>query len=190
MMMNRYLSPMLVIAVSMGVYFYAIDKPYKNIAQQLAQEQVIEGFILDANDAKKMLDKVIAEHRAFPPDADYRLNVLLPDTVNAERMIVDVDAIAKQHGLSVRSPLVTIGKVDAQKPESLLEHELKFEVVSTYSVFRKFLYDLESSLAIRDFDGMSFASTITLDEVAVGDVASPEFQVLIYDVKLRAYSFR
>ena len=188
--MNRYISPMLVVAVAIGVYFYSIDKTYKNIAQQLAQEQVIEGFILDANDAKNLLDKVISEHRSFPPDADYRLSVLLPETVNAERMIIDVDAIAQKHGLSIGSPIVTIAVFDSLNPNAILEHELRFKLISTYPTFRKFLYDVESSLAIRNFSEVAFTSAVSFDDTAPGIALNPEFQVLIYNVVLKTYSLR
>lgn len=187
-MISRYLTPMLVIAVSMGVYFLYIDKTYKGISQQLARELVIEGFIVDAKDAKNLLDKVIAEHRSFPQDADRRLNILLPDTVDYAQLVIDVEAIAMRHGLSVRSPIVLLGIPNPDVPKNFLEHGINFKVVSTYPTFRKFLYDMEASLAIRDVNGISFTSSASLDDVGSG--ISPEFEVLIYDVNLKAYSLR
>ncbi len=189
-MMNRYLTPMLVIAVSVGVYFYVIDPRYKNIAQQLAQERVIEGFIIDANDAKNLLDKVIADHRSFPPDADHRLNVLLPDTIDPARLIIDINAVASRHGLAVGSPAVLLGAANAEEPNRLLEHEVSFKIVATYSTFRKFLWDVESSLAIRDFNAVSFASTAALEEASKGVAVNPEFEILFFDVYLKVYSLR
>jgi len=188
--MSRYLTPMLVIAISMGVYFLYIDETYKGIEQKLAHEQVIVQFIEDANDAKNLLDKVVAAHRSFPPDADERLGVLLPETVDPVRLIIDLDTVAIRHGLTVRSPTVMLGRADPEKPGSLIQHELSFSLVSTYSTFRRFLRDVESSLAVRDFTSVAFASQTPSGDAETKTETNPEFQVLKYDVRINTYSLR
>lgn len=180
---------MLVIAVSMGVYFLYIDKTYKQIAEQFARELAVEAFLEDAQNAREQLDKVKAEYRSFPTDADRRLKVLLPDTIDPVRLIIDINSIAERRGLAIRSPVVTLGVANPDQPSEYLDHSIRFRVVSTYPIFRLFLRDIEQSLAIRDFGSLSIKSA----SPSSGDsavVINPEFAVFDYEMELRTYSLQ
>jgi Tfp pilus assembly protein PilO len=190
MMVNRYITPLLVVAVAMGVYFLYISKVYQHIGQQLAQEQIIEGFLLEAQNARTELDQIIAQHRAFPPDANERLLVLLPDTLDPARLITDVNAVAARHGIAIKGPAVTLGRMDPDAPTEYLSHVLRFKITSTYPVFKSFLVDMEKSLAIRDFEGLAFKSTSFEEEARAASPLPPEFHVYNYEVELRTYSLR
>ena len=65
-MINRYLTPLLIVLVSLGVYFLYIDAAYKSTQSALLDEQVLDGLLVDANNAREKLDKVVSEFRAFP----------------------------------------------------------------------------------------------------------------------------
>ena len=185
-MLNRYLMPMLVIAVAMGVYFLYIDKTWKGIAEFQAQEKAVEGLLLDAQNAREALDKVVAESRSFPTDADARLKILLPDTLDPTKLVIDINAIAELHGLTLRSPLVEVSQHEPDMPKDYLTHTIRFKVISTYDIFRAFLKDVESSLAIRDFAGISIESSSAQDDTNIK--VDPAFMVFEYDVTLITYS--
>lgn len=187
MMLNRYLTPMLVIAVAIGVYFLYIDKAYKGIAQQLAREEVIEGFLLDAQNAKDELDKIIAEHRSFPPGADHKLEVFLPNTLDPAQVVVDVNAIAEKYGLILRAPKVMLGKPNLENPTPYLAHSIEFTMLSTYPVLRNFLRDVERSLAIRDFESLKLTPEF-FDQATESSPVDPEFQLFDYKITLKTYS--
>ena len=189
--MNRFLTPLLVIAVSLGIYFLYIDTAYTAIGQRLASEKVIDGFLVDAQNARAKLDTIAAEYNAFPPDADERLKVFLPDTVDPVRLIVDMSAVAERHGLTLSAPRVSIGVADPDKPATYLKHSIKFKVISTYPVFHDFLRDIQSSLALRDFGMVTFdAPKDTFTDSPIKTVVNPAFAVYDYDVELTTYSLR
>lgn len=190
-MMHRYLTPLLVVVTSLAVYFLYIDNAYIQITQKLATEQVIEGYLADAQQARTKLDKVIADYEAFPPNADARLRTLLPDTVDTVRLMVDVSAVAEKNGLALKSPVASLGKMNPDEPTPYIAHSIKFTVVATYPVFRTFLGDLQSSLALRDFAGVSFKSPTKDIKVEEKKIArDPAFDVYEYDVDLTTYSLR
>lgn len=188
--MNRYLMPLAVVAVSLGVYFFYIDAAYVGITQKLASEKVIESFLLDAQNARAKLDSVVAEYRAFPLGTDARLQVLLPDEVDPVRLVVDVNAVAEKHGLILKTPLVTLGVINPESPAEYVSHTIRFNVVSTYPVFREFLLDIQSSLALRDFDKIAFSAPSETPDKAGQIISDPRFTVFDYSVELTTYSLR
>jgi Tfp pilus assembly protein PilO len=190
-MTNRYLTPMLVVVTALAVYFLYIDTAYTEVSQKLAAEKVIAVYLADAQQARSKLDKIIADYEAFPPSADARLRVLLPDTVDMIRLIIDVNAVAEKNGLTLGAPTASVGVPNPEQPGAYVSHTIRFELVATYPAFRIFLHDLQSSLAIRDFASISFKSPNQKD-AADGEkvVRNPEFDPYEYDIELTTYSLR
>ncbi len=188
-MINRYLTPLFIVLVSLGVYFLYIDAAYKSTQSALLDEQVLDGLLVDANNAREKLDKIVSEFRAFPEDAPARLEVLLPDRIEPIRLIIDVDSVAQRHGLTLLTPTVTLATQDPTEPDTYLSHKMRFTVAATYPAFREFLQDLQSSLALRDFSNVSFSAPQEISVDAVKKTApNPQFAVFEYDVELTSYS--
>ena len=187
--MNRYITPLIIVTIALSVYVLFINERYKDIQQQLVKVQELEVFLADAKTAREKIDEIALRYQSFPLDADNRLNVLLPDKIDSVKLIVDVESVAKRHGLILTSPSVTGGAPVPNSSDKYIKHNISFKVSSTYPNFRQFIGDLEKSLALRDFSNVSFISTVTAENKNTGNV-EPEFTVFDYQVELTSYSLR
>ena len=187
--MNRYITPLIIVTVALSVYVLFINQMYKDIQQQLVKVQELEAHLADAKTAREKLDQIALSYQAFPIDADQKLNVLLPDRIDSVKLIVDVESVASRHGLVLTSPSVTGGVVNPNSTDNYVKHSISFKVSSTYPLFREFIADVEKSLALRDFSGVSFISTVTAENQSTS-IVRPEFVVFDYQVELMSYSLR
>lgn len=169
------------------MYVVYLDATYQKIQVQLAKEQEILGYLQDAKDARDKLDKLVSEYQAFPVNADERLNVMLPDSIDPVKVIVDINDAIEKMGMIMKTPSVTQDSPDPKNINKYRMTTISFGVSTTYSGFRKFLRVLESSLALRDFSDVSFsASPATATEGAT----NPEFTVYEYRVLIHSYSLK
>ncbi len=187
--MNRYITPLIIVTVALSVYVLFINQKYKDIQQQLVKVQELEVNLEDAKKAREKLEQIALSYSAFPLDADQKLNVLLPNRIDSVKLIVDVESVANRHGLMLASPSVTDGVLAPNSTDKYVKHNISFKVSSTYPLFREFIADIEKSLALRDFSGVSFISTVTAENQSVSNVR-PEFTIFDYQVELTSYSLR
>lgn len=184
--MNRYAIPLFLMIISSAIFARYILPSYQDIKQQLAKEEEIKGYLVQAKEAQGKLDELKSQYKAFPVDADKKLNVLLPDSIDPLKLVIDVNNVAKRHGLEIISPAVAR---DAENPKSTVrfaKYTLKFKVTSTYPVFYELLADIQKSLALRDFSGVSF--TAAPGPETASTVSRPEIALLDYQVELTSYA--
>lgn len=155
--MIRYIVPVFFLILSVAVYLSYIDPTYIEIQKALAREKELVGYIEDAKTAQEKIDDLKTQYAAFPPGSDRALHALIPDSIDPTRLIVDMDAVITQFGLVMKSPGVTIESVGGDG-SPLTKYRVTFSVRAPYPVFRNFLRDLESSLALRDVGNISFTS--------------------------------
>ena len=168
------------------MYVLYVDPSYKDIKQQLAKEVEINGYLEQAKEARGKLDDLESQYKAFPVDADKKLNILLPERIDSLKLIIDVNTVAKRHGLEVVAPVVSSSTVNPKNPEKYIKYTLKFKVTSTYSIFHEFLKDIQKSLALRDFSNVTFTSGVEKD--ITGSAPKPEFAIFDYQVELTSYA--
>lgn len=154
--MIRYVAPVIFLLLSVAIYLSYIDPMYIETQKTLARERELDGYIADAKTAQLKIDNFEAQYAAFPPGSDRVLQVLLPDLIDPTRLIVDMDAVITRFGLVMKSPGVMIETSDVGS--SLVKYRVSFSVRAPYPVFRNFLRDLESSLALRDMGSITFTS--------------------------------
>ncbi len=155
--MIRYVAPIIFLLLSVALYLSYIDPMYTETQKALARERELAGYIADAKTAQAKIDALKAQYAAFPPGSDRALRALLPDSIDPTRLIVDMDAVISQFGLAMKSPGVTVETGNAGS--SLAKYRVSFSVTAPYPVFRNFLHNLESSLALRDMGNITFTST-------------------------------
>lgn len=179
--MIRYVAPVIFLLLSVAVYLAYIDPMYIETKKILAREQELIGYIADAETAQAKIDALKTQYAAFPPGSDRALHVLLPDSIDSTRLIVDMDAVISRFGLVMKSPGVIVEPFDAET--NLVKHRVSFSVTAPYPVFRNFLHDLESSLALRDMGSITFttggASREEGSAVLHGPLAAHEYMLNI-----------
>lgn len=169
------------------MYVVYLDATYQKIQVQLAKEQEILGYLQDAKDARDKLDKLVSEYQSFPQNADERLNVMLPDSIDTVKLVVDINDAVEKMGMIMKAPTVSQGTLDPKGIVKYRETTVNFGVSTTYSGFRRFLRVLESSLALRDFSDVTFSASPT---TASGGETNPEFIVYEYSVIIHTYSLK
>ena len=182
--MNRYILPVFLVLMAVGVYVIYIDPFYESIRVGNAKIVEYDNLIANAHTATAQIEKLKAIQESFPSGYDRSLATILPPTVDPLRLVIDVNGIAALRGLHVKSPSVSV-VADLKKQTGVQKHALSFSISAPYSVFRSFLRDLEIDLALQDLSQLSFSSEASSDSAAN---VPPELRVYDYTVNVITYS--
>jgi hypothetical protein len=187
--MNRYIIPLFIMFLTISVYVLYIDAGYQGIQHQLVREQELISYIKDAQTAQEKLTKISSDYSKFSPDADKRLNTLLPTTIDTIRLTVDINRVAEEHGMQASG--LSISKGNDGDVKGVVPYAISFQVTTTYPLFKEFLDDLQHSLSLRDITSISFSAPQKTSSADLKDTIAlehPELNVLQYRVNLTTYS--
>ncbi len=156
--------PAFLIAVSIGLYYLYINPHYATV-QNLKTESGQYQLALDkAHELENQRDVLLTKYNNFSQDDITRLNRILPDKVNTVKLVTDIDAIAKQYGIAIRSVSVSQTVTDNSQtiqvgagPERAYNTTtIAFKFSSTYPNLVSYLKDLEKSLQMIDIQYVRF----------------------------------
>ncbi len=184
--MSRYIFPLILVVLAAAVYVFFTDASIGNIRTALARENELSAYIEDAKSAQAKLDQIKGRYENFPPGADQSLHAILPDTIDPVRFVVDVNAVVERRGLIIKSPQVATILPEKGSSDTYVKHTLSFTVSAPYELFRTLLGDLESSLALRNMENISFSSQDSKQETNLN--ANPLNAVHDYRVEISSYS--
>jgi Tfp pilus assembly protein PilO len=152
-----------------GAIFFLYTQPTydqsKTIQTQIAN---YDTALQKAAELQTLKQQLLARYNAFNPSDIERLQKLLPDHVDNIRLILDMDNIATHDGMSLSNVDISgntsmagdtktvIGSLGAgtQKYSTLT---IAFSTSGTYTDFKKFLSDLQSSLRIVDMTTLTIS---------------------------------
>ncbi len=180
--MNRYAIPLFFVLLSVGIYIEYIDPTITAIQADRAKSAEYTKYIQEAGEAQSQLQALKQKQQDFPPGYDQALATILPASVDPTKLIIDIDGIAQLRGLTIKSPS---SKISAAGTGAYAKHTISFSVSAPYTVFRGFLRDLESSLALRDAAAVSFTSTSSDDS---NGTKNPELKAMDYTLTIITYS--
>lgn len=182
--MNRYIIPIILVILSASIYVSVIDSTYADIRRQQAVEVELEENLKDARLANERLTHIKELYASFPAGSEQTLSTILPDKIDPIKFIIEMEALARLHGLVLVGPNATVGeKNDSSKYN---ENKITFSVAAPYPVFQDFLRDIQDSLALREMTSVGFSS----EEVSPtnGRYQSPESIVYKYNISITSYS--
>jgi Tfp pilus assembly protein PilO len=170
----KSLTPIILIFLSIGVFFFLIDPEYGEV-------QDLQAKVYENNKTLDIAAKLSARHEdlkkkynLISQDEKGRLEKLLPDTVDNVRLIIDINNIAEKAGIVIRDISIQTndggesraGTVRTQGStfEDVIGDDairyadtsklgvitFSFSVSAKYEVFLEFLNQLEESLRIVD----------------------------------------
>lgn len=155
----RFISGIILIIVAVALFFGFTNPKYqatKPVRDKVAQ---LDEALTKAKELTELRDELTIQYNAFTPEEIKKLNTMLPDSIDAVRLIIDVDSIADRHDLSVANISVT-GNEEGQAtgPDSRAYGiaNVSFSVATTYDRFKTFLADLERSMRLLDITSISF----------------------------------
>lgn len=184
----KKLMPIILIMLSIGIFFFFIDPIYKKI--QVLNEEIKENneMLTLVEKLQRERDSLQEKYNSIGDDKRARLEKVLPDTVDNVRLILDINNIAKDFGIAIAGISINGGGIDvANESTSNLGNKslvsgnsntskygtitVGFSVSATYDVFKQFLRRLEESLRLVDVrafnvsagDGVFYNYSVTLD---------------------------
>lgn len=194
--MNNLTASILILA-SLGLFFGYINPTYgrvtgstvladKSIEELQKDQSEYQDALGKAQEIEKARSGLLDIYNGIPTEDLDKLLKLLPDHIDSVRLIIDINNVAAQYGMTLRNiTLATADTPAAPKPASSAigpkvskysNVSLKFAVSGSYADFRSFLADLEKSLRLIDIDTLGFT--------AKGDADAYDFSVTISTYRL------
>ncbi len=141
-------------------------------------------------------DKLTTKYNSIDPENLRKLSVLLPDSVDNIRLILEIEKIASPYGMALKdikynpaeqdsATAAGQGKLAKAKPEDKKDYgawDLEFSTSGTYANFVPFLKDLEHNLRVVDVSSVDFTSEAG---GAALSLTSPD--VYKYSLKIKTY---
>ncbi len=176
---------LIILIVASGLVFSAIIAPKYKQAQSLKKEISTFDVRLSTAEALKVSrEDLIAKYNSISKTDLDNIKVLLPDSVDNIRLIIQLDALATKNGLSSlrdvqydtqkseQSPIQQNATV--QKPYG--EFTMSFSTSGPYKNFLSFISDLEQNLRLVDVSEVKFSQS------------NPNLvDSLSYNIKLKTY---
>ena len=144
-----------------GAVFVFYTKPaYDQVRARQVEITQYNQALDKANELQKLKQSLLSRYNAFNPADIDRLHKLLPDHVDNVRLLLDLDTLASQHGLTLQN--VVLSNPDTQiastnslntiggNKQSYDSLTFKFTTHGTYASYISFMQDLEKSLRIVD----------------------------------------
>jgi len=178
------LTPSIFLILSLAIYFVLISPEQGNIKVLEVEKQSLEADNQKAKEYQVKKSDLIKQFRDnVSTSQEDRLEQFLPDSVDNVRLLIDMDAIAEELGLSIGNAAFNSGgEGDSNRTdtsdEGLYETiTLSFSFVASYEDFKSFLVLLQQSLRLID------VTKITIQTSGVGDVSTYSFVINTYWLK-------
>jgi len=160
--MNQSYRPLILILVSIGIFYTFVLPQYTSLQQKMALASEYEVVVDNILIIKQKIDELMGTYQNIPQIEKDRLERILPDSVDAVGIARELDTIASRYGISVTGVQVNRSAEDGALialPENGRPYDtatVSFSLISNYSNFMKFISDVEKSLRIMNVAGVSF----------------------------------
>jgi hypothetical protein len=183
--MFRTLTPIFSIVIAVAVFFFFAQPMFSEI--KVVQDETNEYRIAveKASEFNQLLQSLISKRNAFSARERERLEALVPDNIDEVKLLVDLEGIAKSHGMLLGNIMVSEltpatataddegSRIDSR--ESFSSVDISFDVIGNYEQLRSVLTDIERSLVLMEIVNITFESS--------------SFDLQQYSITVRAYGF-
>ena len=167
--MGKFISIIALLGISVALFMFQIQPRYDHAKEIKVKVERLTSALEKTASIRKLRASLSKKYADFSKENLDRLQKLLPDNVNNVRLILDIDGIASQYGLRLKNVSISESKKPKMKSEVIIgsgnddltdyqSRALGFSVTATYSEFKAFLQDLESSLRLLDVVSISMSS--------------------------------
>lgn len=160
---------------------------YGEVLALSAEKAQYTDVLAQSVELKTLRDNVQATYNSIPPQNIDQLNKILPDVIDNVGIVTNINAVAAQYGMTVRSVKITAPQstdrtdVTTVSTQPYKMTNINFAVKGTYQQFISFLRDLEVNVHLTDVDALSIKSPAAS---ATGSSSG----IFEYTVDVRAYS--
>ncbi len=184
-MFRKLLIPLFLVTAAAFVVILYMDQEYGRIQQATANEAQLNEDIEKADQVEAKRQDLARKYASFPPDADARLRVLLPQEINPIRLAIDVQNLATQYGLRADKIISDQqSQSNGNAPQNVKSTPIQFEVIATYPQFKIFLEQMEKSLMLREPVMISFKGSDNTDSMSQTD-----HPIMTYQLGFESYSY-
>ena len=166
----RYFFLLLLITISIGAFVVYVKPRFEAAKETKNQISTYNNSLDIADKLKTSREELIAQYNSIPKADLDNIKILLPDSVDNIRLVIQIDSLASRNGLSTirnveyqaQEKKDTPGQSPtAQSPEAARraysEFVVTFDTTGQYKNFLSFLSDLEENLRLVDVTKIEFS---------------------------------
>ena len=163
----RLILSILMLAASVGGFIGFIIPNYKAVQAIRAQEADYNQILDNAKTLQEERNKLVTKYNGFDQTLLAKLNTMLPRNPENVKLILELDSIAQQYGMSLQNVKIEDATNDAQaatRPGSAPTNpdigtlRITFTLAGPYTGFTNFVRTTEKSLRIVDIQKITFTS--------------------------------
>ncbi len=158
--MFKILLPIIIIGVAVGLFFLETQP----IMNQIADIEKTRIQLSNAEASSEQYQQLLKEKNVIYNQIDEvnkaKITKFLPDSIDNVKLIIDINQIASDNGMTIRNISIKGNGSSALGPDSRPYGvaTLGFSVSGPYETFKKFLSSLETSLRLIDVASLSFTA--------------------------------
>lgn len=154
--------PTILIVIAAGLFFIFTRPLYTEVEALRAQEATYNEALSHSEELAAIRDRLISSYNNLTTTELERIKVMLPDTIDNVRLVLDVDAVAARYGLTLNGLSFggdSMSSSEGEDAGSVGTLTLNFNVETRYETVKQFLDDLQNSLRILDVTAFSFSGS-------------------------------
>lgn len=198
--MTKALAPFLFLALSAGLFFTYIRPAWDVLGAFQDQEARVNIAVTDSSELKNRTTELVTKYAEFEANGTSlnKLLTSLPDSVDAVRLVINIDALAQAHDVTIVSfelpqpERAPAAQNVAQSPDAAVvadpigEATVRLVAKGSYADLKAFLQRIERSLTILDITQLTLAPSLE-GVVADAKTAKNDLQA---SVTLKTYWLR
>lgn len=165
--MRLILSLIMFIASGAGIIFFIIPE-YQSIQDLRTEKADYNQILTNARKLQEQRNKLVDKYNAFEPTALGKLTTMLPTTPENVKLILELDAVARQYGMILQNVKIEDATKETQTTAARAGQapanpdigtlKITFSLAGPYNGFVSFVKTVERNLRIVDFQKVSFTS--------------------------------
>jgi Tfp pilus assembly protein PilO len=161
--MRTIIATILVIVSIVGWVVFVVPT-YKKAASVKAQNTEYEAVLENSRKLDEARSSLLKKYQSFNKSDIDRLSVMVPESPDNVKLILELDNLASRNGLALQNAKVAddiktgaASTAPANDPYEKLK--LEFTLVGTYNNFTQFMKSMEGSLRLIDINKVSFVAS-------------------------------
>lgn len=169
--MMRSLTPIFSILIAILLYLFFIAPQWEEVKGVRAEVNTYQEAVERYDQFTARMNGLLELKRNQNPVTLERLNQLVPEEVDAARIITDLEDMARRSNMLFGNITTSESEEDfgsrnetTSAQTELQAVDISFELIGTYDQLQAFLLELESSLTLLEVTGLSFSASNGLFE--------------------------
>lgn len=156
----KLLTPLLLLGLGAAILYFYVRPEYAEIGEKRVQIDQYDLALEKAEEFKTHRDRLITELNALQQTDLERAEKMIPDSIDATKLVLEINEIAKRHGSSIESIKIADQNQTSRQSDPTTTRPfnvvvLGFNVKMTYENIVGFTAELEENLRLVDVAGLN-----------------------------------